>query len=310
MSLGHRLSFVFVILCLCCASSYAALVSMSVSSATPTNGWYDQGDLIEIIIQIGVTGQPGQSFSGADFKGAGRGIAVDTNYLKIHDVAFGTALQVDTQDLAISFNGVGGYTQADDTWWYDWHSTATAATGQIDFTGSVDFSSDGSTLEAVPGIPVEAGLEQGLAAPFDYLHLVFEVQAALADPWMATTVSFTGQLASYDLIGPNQVSIFGNLSAPGQDIGSGSFLIGSNGFFGADRLVAILTNWASTNATRLQGDMTGEGFVGADDLTYVLTRWDQGELPEPPASTPEPASLTILSLVSLAGILQGHHPAS
>lgn len=303
MSLGHRLSFVLLILCFCWASSDGALVSMTVSPATPTVGWWQEGDLIEITIRIGVTGQPGQGFSGADFKGAGRGITVDTDYLKIHDLTFGV-LQVDTQDLASALDGVGGYAQAADTWWYDWHNPATSASGQVDFTGSVDFSPDGSLLEAVPGLPVEAGFQQGLAAPFDCLHLVLEVQAALVDPWMSSAVSFTGQLASYDLAGPNQVSIFGTSSVLGQDIGSGSFIIGSNGFFGADRLVAVLTNWASTGATRLEGDMNGDGFVGADDLTYVLTYWGQGNYPDSPEPAPEPASLTILALASLAGLLR------
>ena len=37
----------------------------------------------------------------------------------------------------------------------------------------------------------------------------------------------------------------------------------------ADDLVAILSSWGQTGATRQQGDLTGDGFVGADDYVEV-----------------------------------------
>ena len=273
-----------------CTPGQAALVSLGVSPDTQTTGTWTQGQLIEIVLQIDVTGNENQGFSGADFKGAGRGLFVDTDYLKIHDVLFNT-IQVDTQTFAQALDGMPGYEKEDDTWWHDPFT---------DFTGTVDFTD--SSIQAVAGAPVEAGFELGLAGPIGYLHLVLEVQAGLADPWISTDVSFAGQLVSYDLVGPNQVDIFGTLSEPGQNIGSGGFTINSQGFFGAEILSAVITNWGLTGATRAQGDLNGDGTVGGIDYTMVITYWGANGGP-PPQPAPEPATLIFLLAGALAALL-------
>ena len=75
-----------------------------------------------------------------------------------------------------------------------------------------------------------------------------------------------------------------------------------DGFVGADDLVAILTNWGMSGATRQEGDLTGEGFVGADDYVAVLTFW--GNTSSGPEPLPEPGVLLVLLVgaVGLGGI--------
>ena len=74
-----------------------------------------------------------------------------------------------------------------------------------------------------------------------------------------------------------------------------------DGFVGADDLVVILSNWGKVGAVRLQGDLNGDGFVGADDYVEVLTYWGVSPPPEP---LPEPASMSLIIIGSLA-LLRG-----
>ena len=69
-------------------------------------------------------------------------------------------------------------------------------------------------------------------------------------------------------------------------------------FVGSDDLVAVLSGWGQSGASRQQGDLTGDGFVGSDDYVEVLTFWGDGFPPAEP--TPEPATLGLLLVGGLA----------
>ena len=85
-----------------------------------------------------------------------------------------------------------------------------------------------------------------------------------------------------------------------------SVLIGDlngDGFVGIGDLNIVLGNWNQnvTAGDPLQGDPSNDGFVGIDDLNTVLGNWNSGT---PPAATavPEPASLTLLGIASVAAL--------
>ena len=82
-------------------------------------------------------------------------------------------------------------------------------------------------------------------------------------------------------------------------------------FVGADDLVRILTHWGESGSVPWEngdiapyGDGTnpGDDFVGADDYVEVLTYWGTDySSPEP---TPEPATMLVLALGAVAGMIR------
>ena len=82
-------------------------------------------------------------------------------------------------------------------------------------------------------------------------------------------------------------------------------------FVGADDLVRILTHWGQTGVGWTDGDVspynngiiTGDDFVGADDYVEVLSMWGTN-YPTEPGPTPEPATLGVLLLGGLIGIVR------
>ncbi len=68
-------------------------------------------------------------------------------------------------------------------------------------------------------------------------------------------------------------------------------------YVGALDLSTIISNWGLSSATRELGDLNDNGTVDGADYTEVITYWgwDNGLPPsEPPAGTPEPATLALL----------------
>ncbi len=76
-----------------------------------------------------------------------------------------------------------------------------------------------------------------------------------------------------------------------------------DGFVGINDLNIVLANWNQpVPPADPSADVNGDGFVGITDLNVVLGNWNTGA-PLPPtagASVPEPVSLAVLSLGSLA----------
>lgn len=74
-----------------------------------------------------------------------------------------------------------------------------------------------------------------------------------------------------------------------------------DGFVGIDDLNLVLANWnQSVPPGNPLADPSGDGFVGIDDLNEVLGNWNAGTPPSGGNTIPEPASLAMLGLGSLA----------
>ena len=76
--------------------------------------------------------------------------------------------------------------------------------------------------------------------------------------------------------------------------------VNGDGYVGGIDLSTIITNWGMNPATREQGDLSGDGFVTGHDYSEVVTHWGTGVPPEPPSAIPEPATLALFLLASLA----------
>ena len=70
-----------------------------------------------------------------------------------------------------------------------------------------------------------------------------------------------------------------------------------DGWVGQDDLDIVLGDWGKRPPGDPRADPTGDGFTGQDDLDIVLTDWGRGTLP---GAVPEPATLSLLTLASLA----------
>jgi hypothetical protein len=171
-----------------CAPAAGVVLKMDVSPSTPTSGTWSTGDLIELILRIEIVdGNADQGFSGADFSGSARGLTVDPNDLKIHNVLVDNTAQVHDEGDANMFDGFKGYVKADDTWVYE----------EFDhFESGPDFDADGGRMQAIIDIPT--GTEDlGVGAPAEFLHLILKVQSGLAGG-TSSAVSFDGQLVHYN----------------------------------------------------------------------------------------------------------------
>jgi len=77
-----------------------------------------------------------------------------------------------------------------------------------------------------------------------------------------------------------------------------------DGFVGINDLNIVLGLWNQSVSAGdpLLGDPSGDGFVGIDDLNFVLGNWNAGTPPTASASIPEPGTIAVLGLSSLAMI--------
>ena len=79
--------------------------------------------------------------------------------------------------------------------------------------------------------------------------------------------------------------------------------INRDGFVGIDDLNFLLSNWNTNVPTGDwdSGDIAGigDGYIGIDDLNQVLAQWNAGTPPAASTTTPEPATLTLLTLGTL-----------
>ena len=104
----------------------------------------------------------------------------------------------------------------------------------------------------------------------------------LAVVWYSTTAA-----DGYDIFA--QV---GTIREPNGDLNG-------DGFVGQGDLDIILAQWGRSGLeiTDPRADVDGDDFIGQYDLDNVLESWGQGT---PPPSVPEPATLSLLTLASLA----------
>ena len=75
--------------------------------------------------------------------------------------------------------------------------------------------------------------------------------------------------------------------------------LNGDGWVGQFDLDIVLSEWGnSAPLTDPRADPSGDGFVGQFDLDYILADWGEGTMPTAPV--PEPATLSLLALGSLA----------
>ncbi len=77
-----------------------------------------------------------------------------------------------------------------------------------------------------------------------------------------------------------------------------------DGFVGELDLTTIITSWGMSGATREDGDLNGDGTVTGADYTEVITYWGTGTPPAEPRTIPEPATLALLLVGALMGIVR------
>ena len=75
--------------------------------------------------------------------------------------------------------------------------------------------------------------------------------------------------------------------------------LNGDGYVGLDDLQLVLDNWNLTVPDGHPSDVNGDNYVGLDDLQPVLDHWNEGT-PAPTSTIPEPASLILFGLGTLA----------
>ncbi len=79
--------------------------------------------------------------------------------------------------------------------------------------------------------------------------------------------------------------------------------LNGDGFVGIDDLNIVLGNWnLNVPPANPLADPSGDGFVGIDDLNQVLGNWNAGVPPTGGAAVPEPTTLALLGLGSIAAL--------
>lgn len=172
MNSGIRRIFGLVALSLLLACSVASATNITIDLEDPAaaTGEWSAGDLIRLVVTIESDGASNQGISLVDFKTDAYSLSVmDSTKLHVRDVLLAHPTlgdtQIDAESDASLWDGLYGYSKADDTWVYDEFA---------DFLGSVDVSD--TSFEAVANTPLELGSGLGTGGPMDFLYLVLEVQ--------------------------------------------------------------------------------------------------------------------------------------
>ncbi len=76
--------------------------------------------------------------------------------------------------------------------------------------------------------------------------------------------------------------------------------VDGNGSADNSDLNSIITNWGQSGLGRTAGDLNGNGVVDGLDYTEVISYWTAGTFPPEPGALPEPATLALLLIGSLA----------
>ena len=77
--------------------------------------------------------------------------------------------------------------------------------------------------------------------------------------------------------------------------------VNGDGLIDGTDLTIILGNWGKTGQGLLGGDLNGDGIVEGNDYSEVLSYWGPAEPPEP---TPEPATMVLLAVGGLLGLVR------
>ncbi len=205
------------LLALSTSQANVVTVSLAVDPSSVLSSNWTTGDLVEVVVQATSNGEPNQGFAGADLGSGSFGITVDGNDLRVRDVKFSGTMQVDTESLATSLNGMGGYVKADDMWVFDNFTDFV----KPDPNDSRDIILTDTRIRAIPSAVI-GQLNLGRGAPVDFLHIVLEVQAGLV-PNSSAYVTFYGQMGAFGAAQEDiRSNLFGTING---DVNTGSFAV-------------------------------------------------------------------------------------
>ena len=156
--------------------------------------------------------------------------------------------------------------------------------------GSGDTAVLGSNLAAFAGLAANGS--NGFLASFDTSSVG------------TFSASYTLNLSDEDIAGAtNQVL---TLQLLGEVAGALVGDLDGDGFVGINDLNIVLGAWnQNVPPANPLADPSGDGFVGIDDLNTVLGNWNAGTPPNAGNAVPEPGTLALIGLGSLAMIRRG-----
>jgi hypothetical protein len=254
---------------------------------------------------------------------------------------FGTAWRALTFDasgnIAVTEQDYFGYgTRIADNQWQSLDSVANRISKSVEDDGAINFAGQGIAI--LPGLGVDgadllAFSGRGMSQTTDLdgnITAVSNTQVHLRNIDGSTTglsqIALTG---GEDSIGADWLNNTKNLAFGLDGSGTPTLLVldfiekrldvyqiqtaslagdlNDDGFVGIADLNIVLGVWNQnvTPGDKLQGDPSGDGFVGIDDLNEVLGNWNNGT-PPAAAAVPEPTTLALLGLGTLAALRRKH----